>query len=90
MRDKSYEDYLVEVFRNDPAYALEMLNEVIEEGALDEAIILLHQIHRAFDSNNQPVKDIQPFPVATEMEPTANAFLSLVQSAGLKLVVQPA
>jgi len=41
IRTRSHDDAMAEVFRNDPAYARELLDEILADGAMDEAMIVL-------------------------------------------------
>lgn len=48
MKDRAHDDAMVEVFRKDPAYALDLLDDIIEEGDEDELLIALRQMAKAF------------------------------------------
>ncbi|WP_422615549.1 DNA-binding protein [Photorhabdus luminescens] len=48
MRDRSHDDAMSEVFRKDPAYAIELLNSILEDGEQAELLIALRQMTKAF------------------------------------------
>ncbi|WP_218117419.1 transcriptional regulator [Photorhabdus luminescens] len=48
MRDRSYDDAMAEVFRKDPAYAIELLNSILEDGEQAELLIVTRQMTKAF------------------------------------------
>ncbi len=48
MKDKSHDDAMSEVFEKDPAYALQLLNAILEDGEQGEFLIALRQMANAF------------------------------------------
>src|SRR5260363_266699 len=48
MRDRLHEEAMAEVYRNDPAYALQLLNSILEDGGQSELLIALRQMAKAF------------------------------------------
>lgn len=50
MRDRSHEDSMVEVLREDPVYAAQLLSRVLEDGDDEELQIALRQMAKAFGS----------------------------------------
>nr|WP_232105929.1 hypothetical protein [Pseudomonas parafulva] len=53
MRDRSHTDVMSEQLRADPAYAAELLADVLREGSPAELCIILHQVFLAFGSYDQ-------------------------------------
>jgi hypothetical protein len=47
MRDRPHDEAMAELFKEDPAYAAELLNSVLEDGDQDELEILLRQMTEA-------------------------------------------
>ena len=48
MKDKLYDDVMAEVFRDDPAVAVESLNTLLEEGCTQgELLVILRQLAQA-------------------------------------------
>ncbi|MBU9347641.1 hypothetical protein [Burkholderia multivorans] len=48
MNDRSHDDAMAAVFREDPAYAVDLLNSILEDGAQGELQIVLRQMTMAF------------------------------------------
>jgi DNA-binding phage protein len=50
MRDRTHDEAMAEVFRNDPAYALELLDSILQEGEQGWLIAALRQMTKAGSS----------------------------------------
>lgn len=48
MKDRSHDDAMVELFRENPSYATELLGSIIEDGDQAELLIVLRQMTKAF------------------------------------------
>ena len=48
MRDRAHDEAMAELFQKDPAYAVEMLNSILEDGEQSELLIVLRQMAKAF------------------------------------------
>ena len=48
MRDRAHDDAMAEAYRDDPAFAAEMLNSILEDGDQGELLIALRQMAKAF------------------------------------------
>jgi DNA-binding phage protein len=48
MNDRTHDDAMAEVFRNDPDYAVTLLDSVLEDGDPGELLIALRQMSKAF------------------------------------------
>ncbi|MFP5210939.1 MAG: DNA-binding protein [Acidobacteriota bacterium] len=48
MRDRAHDEAMAELFAQDPAYALELLNIILEDGEQGELLIALRQMVKAF------------------------------------------
>ncbi len=57
MRDRSHDDAMSEQFGKDPAYAAELLADVIREGTPAELAILLRQLALAVGLHDQTKHD---------------------------------
>jgi DNA-binding phage protein len=44
MKDRTHDEAMAEVFKEDSAYALEMLNSILEDGEQGELLIALRQM----------------------------------------------
>jgi len=48
MRDRAHDEAMAETFWDDPAYAVQLLNSILEEGDQSELLITLRQMAKAF------------------------------------------
>ena len=48
MKDKTHDEAMAELYREDPAYALQLLNSILEDGDQSELLIALRQMAKAF------------------------------------------
>ena len=48
MRDRTHDEAMAEAFREDPEYAIELLNSILENGDQSELLIALRQMTKAF------------------------------------------
>ena len=49
MRDRAHDEAMAELFREDPAFAAEFLDNVLEEGDRADLLLAQRQMARAFD-----------------------------------------
>ncbi|WP_282295973.1 transcriptional regulator [Stenotrophomonas sp. PS02289] len=56
MRDRSHDAAMAEVYRDDPGYAIELLNNILEDGEQGELLIALRQMAEAFGGVSPPVE----------------------------------
>lgn len=47
MKDRSHDDAMAELFKEDPAFAVELLNSILGDGNLDDLQIAFRQMDRA-------------------------------------------
>jgi len=47
MRDRAHDEAMAETFREDPAYAVQLLNSILAEGDQRELLITLRQMAKA-------------------------------------------
>jgi len=48
MKDRTHDEVMAEMYREDPAYALQLLNSILEDGDQSELLIALRQMAKAF------------------------------------------
>jgi len=95
MRSRPHDEVMAEVFRNDPAYAMDLLNETLADGALDEALIVLRQMSKAFGGVGEVAKQAQLSSkslyrtLSAQGNPQVSTLLAVLRSMGLRLAVQP-
>ena len=48
MRDREHDEAMAELFREEPAFATQLLNDVLEEGEQADLLVALRQVVQAF------------------------------------------
>jgi len=95
MKTRSHDDFMAENFRKNPTYAMELLNETLEDGALDEAMIVLRQMSKAFGGVGEVAKQAQLNSkslyrtLSAQGNPQVSTLLAVLRTMGLRLAVQP-
>ena len=94
MKDKPYDEVMAEVFRNDPAYAVELLNDILEDGEPAELLIALRQMAKAFGGVRNVAKSAelnnQLYRTLSEKgNPEIKSLSAILRVMGLRLAVQP-
>jgi probable addiction module antidote protein len=95
MNDRSRDDAMAEVFRNDPAYMVELLNSVLEDGDSGELLIALRQMSKAFGGVRNVAKQAGLNPnqlyrtLSAEGNPELRSLATVLRVMGLRLAVQP-
>lgn len=95
MKDRAHDDAMAEVFRKDPAYAVELLNSILEDGDQGELLIALRQMTKAFGgvpkvaekahlNRTQLYRTLSP-----EGNPEIRSLTAILKTMGLRLAVQP-
>ncbi len=94
MKDRAHDDAMAELFREDPGYAVQLLNNILEEGDQSELLITLRQMTKAF-GGVQTVADtakLSPTQLYRTLSPNGNPVLSslsaILKAMGLRLAVQ--
>jgi DNA-binding phage protein len=92
MKNTTHDAVMAEVFRQDPAYAVALLNSVLEEGKLDELVIALNQLAKAFggvdkvsDLNQTQLDCARP----ESGKPEISSLAAMLKAIGLRLTVEP-
>ena len=96
MRDRSHDEAMAEVYRQDPAYAIQMLNSILADGEQSDLLIALRQMTKAFGGMQAVAETAQlnPTQLYHILSPAGNPALSsltaILEAMGLRLAVQPA
>jgi probable addiction module antidote protein len=94
MRDRSHDEAMAEVFREDPTYAVQLLNSILEDGDQGEFLIALRQLTKAFGgvqmvadtaqlSTTQLYRTLSP-----DGNPVLSSFSEILKAMGLRIAVQ--
>jgi probable addiction module antidote protein len=95
MKDKSHDEAMAELYRDDPDYAAQLLNSILEDGDQSELLAALRQMTKAF-GGVQAVADTAELS-ATQLyrtlspggNPVLSSLLAILKAMGLRLAVQP-
>jgi probable addiction module antidote protein len=95
MRDRTHDEAMAELFRDDPDYAVQLLNSILEDGDQGELLITLRQMTKAFGGVQTVAETAQLS--ATQLyrtlspdgNPVLSSFSAILKAMGLRLAVQP-
>ncbi len=93
MRSRAHDDAMAELYREDPAFALQVINNILEDGDQGELLIVLRQMAKAF-GGVQTVAD-KAHLNATQLyrtlspngNPALSSFSAILKAMGLRLAV---
>ncbi len=92
---RPHEEAKVESFRNDPAYAAEYLNAVLEDGDQEEIMVTLRQLAQAFGGVAALAEkaDLNATTLYRTLSPQGNpemkSLTAILKAMGMRLAVQP-
>jgi probable addiction module antidote protein len=94
MRDRLHDEAMAELFEQDPAYALELLNSILEDGEQSELLVALRQMTKAFGgvqaiaekANLNPTQLYRT--LSEEGNPALNSLTAILKAMGLRLAVE--
>jgi probable addiction module antidote protein len=85
---------MAELFQQDPAYALELLNNILEEGEQAELLIALRQMTKAFGGVQSIAEKAKLNPtqlyrtLSEEGNPALSSIAAILKAMGLRLAVE--
>ncbi len=90
----SHEEATIRSFRNDPAFAAEYLNSVLEDGTREEFLIALRRLAEAHGMNEVArAAHLNPKTLYRTLSATGNpelkSFAALLDAMGMRLAVIP-
>lgn len=94
MRDISNDDAMAQEFRDDPAYAVEFLNAILEDGDQGELLIALRQMAKAFGGMQTVAEKAQLNPtqiyrtLSAEGNPGLTSISAILRAMGMRLAVE--
>ena len=94
MRDRNHDEAMAEEFKQDPAYALELLNEILEDGEQGELLIALRQMAKAFGGVQSVAEKANLNPtqlyrtLSEEGNPELRSLSAILKAMGLRLAVE--
>jgi probable addiction module antidote protein len=96
MRDRAHDDAMAELFKKDPAYALELLNSILDDGEQGELLIVLRQMAKAFGGVQAVAEKANLNPtqlyrtLSEEGNPALSSLTAILKVMGLRLTVERA
>ena len=94
MRDRNHDEAMAEEFKQNPAYALELLNSILEEGEQGELLIALRQMAKAFGgvqsiAEKANLNSTQLYRTLSEQgNPELRSLSAILKAMGLRLAVE--
>jgi probable addiction module antidote protein len=96
MRDIAHDDAMAEYYREDPAYAMQLLNAILADGDQAELLTILRQMTKAFGGVQAVAEkaNLNPTQLYRTLSPDGNpalsSFTAIVKAMGMKISLQPA
>lgn len=94
MKDRVHDVAMAELFQQDPAYALELLNNILEDGEQGELLIALRQMTKAFGGVQSVAEKANLNPtqlyrtLSEEGNPELRSLAAILKAMGLRLAVE--
>jgi probable addiction module antidote protein len=94
MKVRTHDEAMAEVYREDPAYALQLLNSILEDGDQAELLAVLRQLAKAFGGMQVADKaHLNPTQIYRTLSPDGNpalsSFRAILDAMGMRLAVAP-
>ncbi len=95
MKGRPHDGAMAELYRGDPAVALEVINSILEDGDQAELLIVLRQMVQTFGGVQAVAEQahLNPTQLYRTLSPKGNLALSslsaILKAMGLRLAVQP-
>jgi probable addiction module antidote protein len=94
MKDKPHDEAMAELYQQDPAYAVEMLNSILEDGEQSELLVALRQMAKAFGgmqriAEKANLNSTQLYRTLSEDgNPELASLAAILKAMGLRLAVE--
>ena len=94
MKDRPHDEAMSELLKDNPAYALELLNSILEEGEQGELLIVLRQMTKAFGGVQDVAKKANLNPtqlyrtLSEQGNPELRSLSAILRAMGLRLAVE--
>lgn len=95
MKSKPHDEAMAEMYRDDPALALGVINDILADGDQAELLIVLRQMAQAFGGVQAVAEQahLNPTQLYRTLSPKGNPALSslsaILKAMGMRLAVQP-
>ena len=94
MKDRSHDEAMAALYKEDPAYALELLNSILEDGEQGELLIALRQMTKAFGGVQSVAEkaNLNPTQLYRTLSeggnPELRSLSAILKAMGLRLAVE--
>jgi probable addiction module antidote protein len=94
MKDRAHDEAMSELFRDDPDYAVELLNAILEDGEQGELLIALRQMTKAFGGVQDVAEKASLNPtqlyrtLSAQGNPELRSLSAILKAMGLRLAVE--
>jgi probable addiction module antidote protein len=94
MKDRSHDDAMAEAYRENPAYAVQLLNAILDEGDQGEFLVALRQMAKAFGGVPAIAEKAELNPtqlyrtLSSDGNPALSNFSAILKVMGMRLNVQ--
>ena len=94
MKDRAHDDAMAELFREDPAFATQYLNDILEDGEQSDLLIALRQLAKAFGGIPAIAEKahLNPTQIYRTLSPEGNpelrSLIVILKAMGMRLAVQ--
>jgi len=94
MKDRAHDEAMAEMYRDDPGYALQLLNKILADGDQSELLITLRQMAKAFGGVQMVAEQAQLNPtqlyrtLSPEGNPSLSSLSAILKAMGLRLAVE--
>lgn len=95
VKDRSHDEAMAELFRDDPAFAAHYLDEILRDGGQTDLLVALRQLAQAFGGMGALAKqaEVNPTQIYRTLSeggnPSLGTFVAILKSMNLRLSVQP-
>ncbi len=94
MRDRARDEAMADLFREDPGYAVALLNSILADGDQGELLIALRQLTKAFGGVQKVAESANLNPtqlyrtLSSEGNPELASLAAILKAMGLRLAVE--
>lgn len=95
MRDTPHDEAMAELLRDDPTFAIQLLNSILEDGNQSELLIAMRQVTKAFGGVQAVAEQARLNPtqlyraLSPEGNPSLSSFAAILKVMGMRLAIEP-
>jgi probable addiction module antidote protein len=94
MKDRAHDEAMADLYREDPAYAMQLLNTILEDGDQSDLLIALRQMTKAFGGMREIAEKAHLNPtqlyrtLSAEGNPELSSLMAILKVMGMRLAVE--